>query len=64
MGADGTGWLLLVDYPDEATAALAAGGAKEAGVAVHRSGTRVAAVLAPAPQTVVDGLLADAIGDD
>jgi hypothetical protein len=62
--ADGSGWLLLVDYPDEATAALASGGAKEAGVAVRRSGTRVAAVLAPAPQAVVDGLLADAIGND
>jgi hypothetical protein len=62
--AEGTGWLLLVDYPDEATAALAEGGAKEAGISVRRSGMRLAAVLAPAPQAVAEVLLADSIGEN
>jgi hypothetical protein len=62
--AEGSGWLLLVDYPDESTAALAAGGAREAGVSVRTKGTRLAAVLAPAPQAVVEGLLSDSIGED
>jgi Family of unknown function (DUF6599) len=59
---DGGGWLLLVDYPDDASAELAEGGAIEAGIAVRRQGTRLAAVLAPEPQAAGDGLLADAIG--
>jgi hypothetical protein len=61
---DGSAWLLIVDYPDEATAALAEGGAAEAGVSVGRRGARLAAVLAPEPQTAAEGLLADAMGGD
>jgi len=61
---EGAGWLLLVDYPDNATAELAEGGAIEAGIAVRRQGSRLAAVLAPEPQTAGDGLLADAIGGE
>ena len=61
---EGGGWLLLVDYPDDATAELAAGGASEAGIAVRRKGSRLAAVLAPEPQVAGDGLLADAIGGE
>jgi hypothetical protein len=59
---DGVAWLLLIDYPDEATAALAADGGEEAGIAIRRRGSRLAAVLAPEPQAAADGLLADAIG--
>jgi hypothetical protein len=58
---DGGGWLLLVDYPDEAAAERAEGGASEVGIAVRRQGSRLAAVLAPEPQTAGDSLLADAI---
>ena len=61
---DGNAWLLIVDYPDEATAALAEGGAAEAGVIVRRRGERLVAVLAPEPQAAADGLLADAMGGD
>ena len=61
---EGSGWLLLVDYPDDATAELAEGGAIEAGIAVQRQGPRLAAVLAPEPQAAGDGLLADAIGGE
>ena len=61
---EGGGWLLLVDYPDEGTAEMAEGGANEAGIAVRRQGSRLAAVLAPEPQTAGDGLLADAIGGE
>jgi hypothetical protein len=61
---DGSAWLLIIDYPDEATAELAEGGAGEAGVSVRRHGARLTAVLAPEPQTAADGLLADAIGGD
>ena len=46
---EGGGWLLLVDYPDDATAELAEGGAIEAGIAVKRQGPRLVAVLAPEP---------------
>jgi hypothetical protein len=60
----GGGWLLLVDYPDDATAELAEGGAIEAGIAVRRQGPRLAAVLAPEPQAAGDGLLADAFGGE
>jgi hypothetical protein len=62
--AEGGGWLLLVDYPDDASAELAEGGAIEAGIAVRRQGSRLAAVLAPEPQAACDGLLADAIGGE
>ena len=61
---DGGGWLLLVDYPDDASAELAEGGAIEAGIAVRRQGSRLAVVLAPEPQAAGDGLLADAIGGE
>jgi len=60
----GGGWLLLVDYPDDASAELAEGGAIEAGIAVRRRGPRLAAVLAPEPQAAGDGLLADAFGGE
>lgn len=60
----GGGWLLLVDYPDDATAELAEGGAIEAGIAVRRRGSRLAAVLAPESQAAGDGLLADAFGGE
>jgi hypothetical protein len=62
--AEGSAWLLLVDYPDETAAELAEGGAREAGVSVRRRGARLAAVLAPDPQAVVDRLLGDAIAGD
>jgi hypothetical protein len=61
---EGEGWLLLVDYPDEASAELAEGAAIEAGITVRRRGSRLAAVLAPEPQTAGDGLLGDAIGGE
>jgi len=61
---EGGGWLLLVDYPDDASAEVAEGGAIEAGIAVRRQGSRLAAVLAPEPQAAGDGLLADAIGGE
>ena len=61
---EGGGWLLLVDYPDDASAELAEGGGIEAGIAVRRQGSRLAAVLAPEPQAAGDGLLADAIGGE
>jgi hypothetical protein len=58
----GTGWLLLVEYPDEAAAERAEEGAIETGIAVRRQGARLAAVLAPEPQAMADGLLDDAMG--
>ena len=61
---EGSGWLLLVDYPDDVTTELAEGGAIEAGIAVKRKGSRLAAVLAPEPQTAGDGLLAAAFGGE
>jgi hypothetical protein len=61
---EGTAWLLLVDYPDDASAELAEGGAIEAGLAVRRQGSRLAAVLAAEPQAAGDGLLADGIGGE
>jgi hypothetical protein len=61
---EGTAWLLLVDYPDDESAELAEGGAIEAGLAVRRQGSRLAAVLAAEPQAAGDGLLADGIGGE
>ena len=61
---EGGGWLLLVDYPDDASAEVAEGGAIEAGIAVRRQGSRLAAVLAPEPKAAGNGLLADAIGGE
>ncbi len=61
---EGGGWLLLVDYPDDASAETAEGGATEAGIAVRRKGSRLVAVLAPEPQAAGDGLLADAMGGE
>jgi hypothetical protein len=60
---EGRGWLLLADYPDEAMAGRAERGATEAGLAVRRRGSRLAAVLAPEPATVADTLLVVGIGD-
>lgn len=57
----GAAWLLLVDYPDAETATLAAERAREAGIAVRTSGSRLAAVLAPEPQSAADALLDDAM---
>ncbi len=59
----GSGWLLLVDYPDVETASWAEGAGTEAGLIVRRDGARLAVVLAPAPATAADGLLADAMGE-
>ena len=61
---EGGGWLLLVDYPDDATAELAEGAATEAGINIRRKGSRLAAVLAPEPQAAGDSLLVDAIGGE
>jgi hypothetical protein len=58
----GSAWLLLVDYPDGATAGRAEVGAEEAGIAIRRDGMRVAAVLTPEPADVAESLLADAFG--
>ena len=60
---DGSGWLLLVDYPDVETASWAEGAGTEAGLAVRREGARLAVVLAPEPATAADGLLAEAMGE-
>jgi hypothetical protein len=62
--SEGSGWLLLVDYPSEEIAALAEGRAEEAGIAARRRGSRLAAVLAPEPHTAGDALLADAMGGE
>lgn len=61
---EGGGWLLLVDYPDDASAETAESGATEAGISVRRKGSRLVAVLAPEPQAAGDGLLADAMGGE
>ena len=58
----GSAWLLLVDYPDEATAGRAEVGAREAGIAARRDGARLAAVLTPEPADVAGSLLAEALG--
>ena len=50
-------WLVLVDYPDEATAELAESSAIETGIAVRRMGPKLAAVLAPEPQAVANVIL-------
>jgi Family of unknown function (DUF6599) len=60
----GRGWLLLADYPDEATAGRAEGRASETGLAVRRRGSRLAVVLAPEPAAVADDLLARGFGGD
>ncbi len=61
---EGRAWLLLADYPDEAAAGRAESGATEAGLAVRRRGSRLAAVLAPEPAAVADSLLGVGIGDE
>jgi hypothetical protein len=55
--AEGSCWLVLVDYPDEATAELAESSAIETGIAVRRMGPKLAAVLAPEPQAVANVIL-------
>lgn len=61
---DGAGWLLLVKYPTEEQAEMAEGGAFDAGIAVQRQGSKLAAVLAPEPPEAADGMLASAWGGD
>lgn len=61
---DGAGWLLLVKYPAEEQAEMAEGGALDAGIAVRRQGSKLAAVLAPEPPEAADGMLASAWGGD
>jgi hypothetical protein len=60
----GNGWLLLVEYPDEAAAEKAEAGGLDSGIAVRRRGARLAAVLAPEPAAMADDLLEDAMGGD
>ncbi len=59
----GSGWLLLVDYPDVETASWAEGAGTEAGLIVRREGARLAVVLAPEPASAADSLLSDAMGE-
>jgi len=60
----GTAWLLLVEYPDGATAGRAEAGAREVGIMVRRDGTRLAAILTPDPAEPAERLLADAFGGE
>ncbi len=53
----GDAWLLLADYPDDATASRAAAGATEAGLTIWKSNRRMATVLAPQPAAVADSLI-------
>lgn len=62
--SQGGGWLLLAEYPDEAASELAEGAATEAGLAVRRKGSRLAAALAPETQAAGDALLVDAFGGE
>lgn len=55
---DGNAWLLLVDYPTDDLAAGAEEGARAAGLAVHRTGARLAVVLAAEPAGLAADLLA------
>ena len=64
QNSEGTAWLLLIDYPDDTAAELAESGAIETGIAVRRQGKRLAAVLAPEPQSLADGLIDAAIGGE
>lgn len=61
---DGNAWLLVADYPDEATAKAAENGAEGAGIETLRSASRLAAVLSSEPSAVADELLADVTGGD
>lgn len=59
---EGAAWLLLADYPDEATAARAVERVAAAGIAAFRSGSRITAVLEPDSEAVVGILLAETEG--
>ncbi len=59
---EGSGWLLIVDYPDEATAARADERVAAAGISASRQGSRLTAVLAPESAGVTEALLAEATG--
>lgn len=61
---DGAGWLLIVEYPTEEQAEMAEGGASDAGIAVRRQGSKLAAVLAPETPEAADGMLASAWGGE
>ena len=58
----GSAWLLLVEYPDGATASRAEVGAQEAGIAIRRDGVSLAAVLTPEPANVAETLLDETFG--
>lgn len=58
----GEGWLLLVEYPDEATASVAEEDARGGGYESRRDGKRLALVLKPATPELADNLLANALG--
>lgn len=59
---EGGAWLLLVDYGDEATAALAEQRVRDGGIAAASSGARLAAVLEPETPETAEVLLAAALG--
>lgn len=58
----GAAWLLLADYPDEATAVLAEERVRAADIAVVRDGARITAVLDPEPAEAAGALLDAASG--
>jgi hypothetical protein len=62
--AGGEGWLLIVRYPDQETAAGAASKAAAAGIAVRRDGSDLAGVLDPQPAAIAGALLDAAMGGD
>lgn len=59
---EGGAWLLLADYPDESTAALAEERVRGGGMAAARSGARLAAVLEPETPEAAEALLAAVVG--
>ncbi len=61
---DGAGWLMLVEYPQDIDASRAEIVAREAGLAVLRSGSTLAAVLEPEPNDIAQILLSEAMGGD
>ena len=58
----GEGWILLVEYPDEATASVAEENARGGGYESRRDGKRLALVLKPATPELADNLLVNALG--
>ena len=59
---EGSGWLMLVQYPQEIDASRAELGAREAGLIVRRNGSRLVAVLEPKSDEIAEILLGDAMG--